>query len=144
MGLSGVFKSNPDDWWPQLPQKPHDVSFLVKASVASLCKSKDLVNKCSEALKINRSYHPNSFISSASDICNSLSTKRGIIPLWKDTLHFYRDDVHLQGQVFHFQSLKIYVSKLWRLFIPAWCTRIFSSHLSSSQPGSQRRREEEM
>lgn len=52
-----------------------DMSFLVKARIAALCKSKDLVNKCSEAVKINCSYHPNSFISSATDLFNSLSTK---------------------------------------------------------------------
>lgn len=53
------------------------MSLFVKASVAGLCKSKDLVNKCSEALKTNGSYHPNSFISSAADLFNSLSFQKG-------------------------------------------------------------------
>lgn len=51
-----------------------DMSLFVKASAAGLCKSKDLVNKCSEALKINFSFHQNSFIFLAADLFNYIST----------------------------------------------------------------------
>ena len=74
-----------------------DMSLFVKASVAGLCKSKDLVNKCSEAVKINCSYHANSFISSATDLFNYLSTKRAIIPFWAAAVHFHVDDARRLG-----------------------------------------------
>lgn len=66
-----------------------DMSFLVEASHAGLRKSKDLVNKCSEAVKMNCSYHPNSFISLANDLFNSLCTQRDIIQSGEATLCFH-------------------------------------------------------
>lgn len=54
-----------------------NMSFSLKANIAALFRSKDLVNKCSEAVKTNWSYHQNSFIFPATALFNSLSTKRG-------------------------------------------------------------------
>lgn len=75
-----------------------DMSFLVKANIAALCKSWDLVNKCSEAVKINCPHHANSFISSAADIFNSLSTKRGIRCFRAACVYFHIDDVLQLGK----------------------------------------------
>lgn len=75
-----------------------DMSFFVKASVAGLCKSKDLVNKCSEAVKINCSYQPNSFISSATALFNSLSTKKGHYTILSSLCAFHIDDADQLGQ----------------------------------------------
>ena len=69
-----------------------DMSFLVKADIAALCKSYDLVNKCSEAVKIDCPYHTNSFICSASDVFNRLSTKRVITLFWAASVHFHIND----------------------------------------------------
>lgn len=45
---------------------------LLKSLLQPPRKSQKLVNKCSEALKINGSHHGNSFISSAADLGNSI------------------------------------------------------------------------
>ena len=43
-----------------------------------VCQRKDLVNKPSQAAKIDRSHHPNSFISSSFYLFNSLSGERAL------------------------------------------------------------------
>lgn len=61
-----------DDW---LCHGSHtDMSLFVKAGTAGLRKSKDLANKCSEALKIDFPSHRNSFIFLAADLFNYIST----------------------------------------------------------------------
>lgn len=73
--------------------------FLLNQVLQAFCESKDLVNKCSEAVKINCSYHPNSFISSATHSFNYISRK-GVIQLFgAETVvlflfSFYIDDAH--------------------------------------------------
>lgn len=48
---------------------------LLKSLLQAPRKSQKLVNKCSEALKMNDSHHENSFISSAADLGNSIWRK---------------------------------------------------------------------
>lgn len=88
-----------------------DMSFLVKTMLQPFCKSKDLVNKCSEAVKINCSHPPKSFISSVTDLFNSLSTKRGIIPFRRATVHFHHNDAYLTGHLCLYNH-SLFVGKL--------------------------------
>lgn len=48
---------------------------LLKSLLQAPRKSQKLVNKCSEALKMNGSHHENSFISSTADLGNSIWKK---------------------------------------------------------------------
>lgn len=61
-----------DDWLCRASRT--DMSLFVKAGAAGLRKSKDLANKCSEALKIDFPSHRNSFIFLAADLFNYIST----------------------------------------------------------------------